>query len=207
MGRYSTGAITTGEALRLEINCLFKDGYIEKGCVVSASISWTSGANIIIRTDFTNPQPFITLNYTHTGRDGVKQSINYVVNIEGVPSNLGSGLNYYFVCPFTGKRAKILYSCYGSPYFKSRGAYKNRIYYRPQISSKLNYHNDRYWQLDKEIDKLQKQRRKEVYKGKKTRLTNRIERLKKQRDGFDTIRWGMMPKALLKQLGGRKFEV
>jgi hypothetical protein len=54
MGRWSTGAITTDGAIKLELSYLLKNGYIKKGYNTSASLSWTDGSSIhyILHNDF-----------------------------------------------------------------------------------------------------------------------------------------------------------
>ena len=47
---------------------------------------------------------------------------------------------------------------YGSPMFKCREAYQNRIYYPGQLSGKLDRSNDRYWQFDRQIKEMEKGR-------------------------------------------------
>ncbi|UOQ53397.1 hypothetical protein [Hymenobacter cellulosivorans] len=47
---------------------------------------------------------------------------NYVIELEAVASNLGRGAYFLFKCPLSGRRAKTLYSCCGSPYFAHRVA-------------------------------------------------------------------------------------
>ncbi len=95
----------------------------------------------------------LELDYTKT-IEGEKRKINYKIQSETLSSNLGKGEIYYFVCPFSFKRCKVLYMGYGSLYFKSRKAYRHRIYYASKLSSYLDKHNDKYWSLERRLEKL-----------------------------------------------------
>src|SRR5690349_11165343 len=103
--------------------------------------------------------------------------MNYNIIIIGMPSNLGKGLVYYFLCPFTHKKCKILYKGYGALHFRSRESYSHRIYYPCQLSSRLDKHNDRYWAIEKKLEGLDKKYTKYHYRGRKTAKKQRIERL------------------------------
>ena len=201
MGRYDTGAITVGHCLQLHITAFSE--HIKKGSThLQGSIKWDSGANIGVRLLKENNLFYAELQYQKTDR-GEKHDIKYKVLIVAVPSNLGKGLIYYFVCPFSHKRCKVLYMGYGSYYFKSREAYQHRIYYSSQLSSRLDKHNDTYWRLEKQLNSLYKKHKKEHYQGKKTKAWQRIERLERKLEYHDCMRWRVLPKALIKSMAAR----
>ena len=139
------------------------------------SISWKSGAYIGIQLFYGDHRDTITLSYNKTDHDGKKHDRNYSVFIVSKPSNLGKGQVYYLLCPFTWKRCKILYMGYGSLYFKSREAYRHRIYYPSQLSSQQDKHKDKYWSLERKLERLYKAHPKRHYRGKNTRIMQRIE--------------------------------
>jgi len=200
MGRWSTGALTTGEALRIELSYLLKVGIIKKGCEIHSSLSWTSGANIKIETNYhVEAGYYIRLIYTKTESETDKTNHDYKIYLDEVPSNLGKGNILYFICPVSGNRCRVLYMCYGSQIFKSRLAYQHRIYYKCQISSKMDHANSRYWSIDGRIENLKKDRRKQLtYKGKPTKYALHLARLEEERDYFDNARFGplSMPKSI-----------
>lgn len=198
MGRWETGAITTGQCLQLNISNFTK--YIKKAATnVSGSMEWGSGAAIHFKLSRENGLYYLELEYQKS--DGSqKHYIKYRVLIVSVPSNLGIGEVYYFKCPFSFKRCKILYMGYGSYYFKSRSSYSHRIYYASQMSSRLNKHNDKYWNLEMKLEKLYKKHPKIHYRGKKTIAQLRIGRLEKKREYHDKMRWRILPIALIKNL-------
>ncbi len=189
MGRNSTGALIIGEIHRIELSYLIKNNFIQKGCTISFTLSWTNGSNISIVSCYYPDDICLQLNYTLTDLDGKKFKYDYKIYLVERPSNLGIGNVLYFVCPTSGNLCRILYRCYGSHIWKSRFAYRNRIYYSSQISSKLNYYNDRYWELDKTLKKLREKRRNYYYKNSKTKRFKRIEKLEKQQYRFDELRW------------------
>lgn len=137
MGRWSTGAITTNGAIRLELSYLIKNGYIKKGCNTSASPSWTGGSSINFESFYSNDNPYIRLKYTETVHStGEESKHDYNIYLESIPSNLGKEEILYFICPDSGRRSRVLYRCYGSKIWKSREAYQNRIYYQTQLDPK-----------------------------------------------------------------------
>lgn len=129
MGRNRTGICTTKGSLRIELSYLLKNGYLEKGKIISGSLSWTSGASISIICHNREKERSIQLIYQVSKGGGEKVSYDYKVQLIGVPSNLGKGEILYFLCPQSSKRCRILYSAYSSGIFKSRETFKHRIYY------------------------------------------------------------------------------
>jgi hypothetical protein len=201
MGRYSTGAITTGEAQRIEISYLFKQGFISRGKGIQGTLSWNNGNRIGFISELSEGKQEIRLYYQNQKPTGEINDLDYRIQLSSIPSNLGRGLIWYFICPISGRKARILYKCYGSLYFKSRKAYQGRIYYSCQIASKNNLHNERYFSLEKEIGKLKPLIRKKQYQGKETRLQERIRKLEAEKEYHDYLRWNNLPKSIQKILG------
>jgi len=185
MGRYSSGKIITESAQRIELSYLFKAGYIQKGCKASGSLIWNNGNSIRIQSELSEERQFIRLAYQIKYESGEIENLDYQIRLESIPSNLGRGEVFYFICPRSGRRIRILYMCYGSQIFKSRKAYQNRIYYQSQICSKFSYHSVRNFSLEKQISKLEGQIRKSHYQGKETRLKERIRKLSYQKQQHD----------------------
>lgn len=199
MGRHTTGAITTGGALRLELTQLRNLKYIQRNSIVSGQINWTNGSNIGFTSCLKENEKWVQLRYVLTDRNtGEKYDYDYKIYLTGVPSNLEKGEVLYFVCPITGRRARILYKCYGSHTWKCRQAYKTHIYYSGQNSSKLSYHNDRYWNLDSQIKELSERIYKNHYRNQPTRIRQRYDRLTQLRDYYDSVWWNIWPKSLQK---------
>jgi hypothetical protein len=94
----------------------------------------------------------------------------YEIDIVSVPSNLGKGDVYYFQCPKTFKRCRILYSIGG--YFLHREAFDNAMY-DTQTTSKRNRAMcrlfDSYRKSENKYIETQKKHFKKHYAGKPTK--------------------------------------
>jgi hypothetical protein len=201
MGRWSTGAITTGEACRIELSYLLKQGYLRKGKNISGVLSWTNGSSIQFESDLTSDEWFIRVAYQNTNSNsGEKTNHDYKIYLTTISSNLGKGEVLYFICPQSGKRCRILYKCYGSLIWKSRNAYMYRIYYDSQVCSKYDYHNTQYWSITKKLERLYKRGRKNHYRGNYTRLMKRVEQLEYKQKYHDKMRWLIVPQSILKMV-------
>jgi len=206
MGRGSTGAWTVYESKRIELSWLLKKGFIKKNCKISANISWTDSKNenagnigIVSSYSIEGNQNFLELNYTHTDREGNKNDYNYSIQFFEQPSNLGKGKILYFVCPQTFRKCRILYMAYGSQIFKSREAYRHRLYYDSQIASKLSKYNDSFWRLDSYLNKLEPRacRGERTFKGRLTKAAQRYNKLYTKQCLMEELRWTLgAPKCL-----------
>lgn len=196
MGRNTTGAITVNQCLFINVNFYLK--YIRNNVFPFAgTTSWNTGASITFILSKDETGICLELIYSKTIKEK-KESFNYKVRIESVFSNLGKGNNYYFICPISGHRCKILYMGYGSNHFKCRKAYQNRIYYPCQLSSRLNLNNDIYWRVERHLKTLYPKHPKTHYKGNLTRPQKRIKKLEAKRNFHDKIRWEISAKSLMK---------
>lgn len=183
---------------KIDINYLFRNEFFKKNCGRSGNLSWlncfgNNTGNISFESHFTDKEKYIRLIYTNTDYySSDKTDIDYKVKIIGIPSNLGKGYNYYFVCPFSFKLCKILYKAYGSHYFKSRYAYKYPIYYECQKCSKREYFMSRYFNFKDRYDKFSESNIREFYKGKKTKSYLKLEKLKNYVEYYDYKRWSLL---------------
>lgn len=186
---------------RIELSYLFKNSYIKKDCEIHSDLTWYNStgkkiSTIQIVTHFKRSQKFVTLKYSVS--DGIDSSINvnYDIRLVSIPSNLGKGSIYYFECPFTLKKCRVLYLANGSHYFKSRFAYSNQILYKCQVCSKNNYAIERYWKLKDEFEKLSSKKIRKFYKGNLTRSYKRLVWIKKKLMYFDYVRFQNLNKFL-----------
>src|SRR5947209_5611959 len=120
MGRYSTGAWTVYESLRVDMSFLLKKGFIKKNSLVFFSLSWNdqrgnNSGSISCQSSYlgTTETNYIELYYTLTKRTGEILNRRYKVFLSEKKSNLGKGKVLYFICPIRGSRCRILYSAYG----------------------------------------------------------------------------------------------
>lgn len=84
--------------------------------------------------------PYLELDYKSNDKP-----IKYQVRLVSIPSNIGNGVIWYFICPHTGKRCRKLYLIGG--YFYHRSAFRGCMYEKQTYS-----HNNRW--LGKQFDKL-----------------------------------------------------
>ena len=139
MAKVPTFPTLYNEALQISISKLKEWEYLNPEQIKSGTLTWSRNGNktgsISIRVNTHSEQPYIELDYKY--RDEPR---NYKVRLVSMPSNLGKGLIWYFLCPQTNKRCRKLYSIGG--YFLHREAF-NGCMYETQTQSK------KYRQLDK----------------------------------------------------------
>lgn len=205
MGRWTTGAKSTKSAKRIELSYFVKKGLIKEGVHYSTTFSWKdnhgrNSGNILLIFNYKEDQPYFNLIYTITNKQtGEERDFNYKIYLASVPSNLGKGKVWYFRCPVSGKRCRILYMVYYSDYFKAREAYQHRIYYSCQMASKYDYANSRYWTIKKQIEDLRAEKYfKWWYKGEQTKRAKLYNRLWEELSYWDQERWSLnnLPKSL-----------
>lgn len=157
------------ELKTVSISFLAKHGYLKPNQWKGGSINWSRNGNntgsISIKVCTQPENSFIELDYNCN-----KSPINYRVQLILTPSNLGKGVVWYFVCPYTGKRCRKLYLA--DTYFYHRSAFRGCMYEK-QTYSKKNRLYFRQLQIlfDEENDlcKSNKKHNKTFYKGKPTK--------------------------------------
>jgi len=127
------------EVLRINISKLKEWNYLNPDQFKSGTITWSINgektASISITVNTYSKQPYIELDYKRNDKPR-----KYKVSLVSIPSNLGKGKIWYFLCPQTFKRCRKLYSISG--YFLHREAFKGCMY-DSQTKSK------RWRQMDK----------------------------------------------------------
>ena len=165
---------------KVSISFLTKHGYLRPNQIQTGTISWDKNGSkkgsisISVNTQFESR--FIELEYKCN-----ETPIKYRVQIISVPSNLGKGVVWYFVCPCTGKRCRKLYFFNG--YFYHRSACGGGMY-ETQTQSKFYRTLEKtlgpYFQVDEVYDQLNKKHFKKQYAGNPTKkylkLTQQIQR-------------------------------
>lgn len=118
----------------ITISDLRKLGYIKPNINKTGSVRWTDNkgvetGSITIQSKIKNDLKVLTLDYKCNN----DKSFNYVVPLVTIPSNLGKGKVWYFICPFTNKRCRKLHliDCH----FIHRSAVPSGVYAK-QIHSK-----------------------------------------------------------------------
>jgi hypothetical protein len=157
------------EVLKLNISKLKEWGYLNPKQLQNGTITWSRNNNktgsISIKANTLTNEPFIELDYHF--RDEPR---SYKVYLTSIPSNLGKGVVWYFLCPETNKRCRILYSIGG--YFLHREAF-NGCMYESQTWSKrtrdLIKSIEPTFGIDQLYEQLYKKNFKKTYAGKKTK--------------------------------------
>lgn len=157
------------EALQISISKLKEWEYLNPEQIKSGTLTWSRNGNktgsISIKVNTHSEQPYIELDYKY--RDEPR---NYKVSLVSMPSNLGKGLIWYFLCPETNKRCRKMYSIGG--YFLHREAF-NGCMYETQTHSKKYRQLDKtlgaYFRSDELYEQLYKKHFKKTYAGKPTK--------------------------------------
>jgi hypothetical protein len=180
MPKHHTFPTLYDEVLQISITKLKEWEYLNPEQVKIGTITWSRNGNttgsISIRVNTFSEQPFIELDYKY--RDEPR---NYKIQLVSVPSNLGKGLIWYFLCPQTNKRCRKMYSIGG--YFLHREAFHGCMY-ESQTRSKYYRNIDKvygpYFKQEKLYEQLYKKHFKQTYAGKPTKKYLRImEQLEK----------------------------
>jgi hypothetical protein len=192
MGRWTTGIATAEGATRIEMSYFVKNNVMKWGLHSFFTLKWTNGSSIGCEVNLKDGNHYLRLKYFVTGNNKEGKQIDYYIQLYSVPSNLGKGEVFYFLCPSTCNYCRVLYRCYGSEIFKSRKAYRHRIYYNLQSVSKYDYALTRYFQLEKRVEQFEKQVIKTHYKGQETRNYKRLEKMKNEMYWYDELRWKVL---------------
>ena len=159
--------LTVKEVYRIELSYLIEKEYVKKNTVISGLLSWADGSSIQFYSDLTTERHYIRLVYRLHSPD---QVIDYKVYLTYVKSNLGKGMVPYMVCPASGRRCRILYRAFGSPIWKAKQAYSERLYYESQLWSKNQRVYGQWYLVEKRLRELSKGvRNQTTYNGKLTR--------------------------------------
>jgi hypothetical protein len=153
----------------LDIALLKKHGYLKPGQKQSGVVTWSNcygkTGNIAITVEITFASGCLQLDYTSNGKP-----INYKIELVTMPSNLGKGLVWYFLCPKTAKHCRKLHMVGG--YLYHRLAFTNFLYDKQTESSKQRFTGklfDKWDNADKAIKKINSKHFKKQYKGNYTK--------------------------------------
>ena len=172
MPKISTIPTLFDEVKKLDAAKLKQWHYLEPEQIKSGVIRWWRGGSeigsISITADMTG-EPQIRLSYNSMG-----EPVNYTVYLTSLPSNLGIGRIWLFICPVTGKRCRYLYAA--GKYFLHREAYSGL--YESQTYSKKQREQDKTLRLffgaEKHYEELYSRYFKTHYAGKPTKRYSRI---------------------------------
>jgi len=183
MPKFPTFPYIFDEEKCISISDLRKLKYLKQNTWVSGTINWSRagqntgsiGVSVIMCKNKTEMQ----LNYNCNNN-----SYNYAVRLIALPSNLGKGKVWYFLCPFTGKRCRKLHLI--SERFMHRSALPSGMYSKQTHSKKWRemekvYGN--YFDNNEHYKELYSKHFKKFYNGKPTKrylkLLQQIEKAEK----------------------------
>lgn len=168
------------EVLTISTTSLKQWGYLNPGQFKSGVITWSQNSNktgsISIAVDTRKEPAYIELDYKFQD-----EPRKYKIELTTLPSNLGLGNIYYFVCPHTGKHARKLYSIGG--YFLHREAFRGCMY-ECQTQSKKYREFDKtfgtYYKTDELYEEIHSKYFKTHYAGKPTKRFLQLMKLIQQ---------------------------
>lgn len=135
MGRWSTFPTLYDDLKTLSISDLKRLGYLQNG-YRKGNIRWTfrgkPNGDVDIAVWLNEGSGEGTLTFTYIFEK--QRHYNYQVQLVAVPSNLGAGQRWYFICPRTGKRCIKLYMA--NEYFQHRDGIPGAMY-QSQTKSKF----------------------------------------------------------------------
>ena len=157
------------ELLYLSITKLKEWGYLKPNQKKWGNVTWSRNgketASFAIFVNTQDEHPTIKFKYSYKG-----EPYNYSYYLTSIPSNLGKGRIWYFICPITNKRCRKLYLLNGR--FAHREAFTGCLYEK-QTQSKFYRYLDKtfgaYFKVDDLYEELHKKYFKRTYAGKPTK--------------------------------------
>lgn len=177
MAKFPTFPTIYDDCKTIDIACLSNWGYLKPSQIKTGGIKWSRGkvpeGSIGITVNTVSNTPYLEFKYTSDGTP-----INYKVFLTYLPSNLGKGVVWFFICPQTQRRCRKLHLV--GNYFFHRTAFTGCMYDKQTYSHKTRaFHKE--WGLVFKMDEIHreiyKKHFKKVYKMK---LTKRYLRLVKK---------------------------
>lgn len=166
MSRYSTYPFLFDESKNITITVLKEWGYLVLGTSNSGVLTWRSnGEKTGSISIYVNHSNVLTVDYKCDGTP-----YKYDIRLTSIPSNLGVGRVWYFICPFTRRRCRKLHLI--SERFMHRSNLPSGMY-DSQTKSKKWREMDKvygsYFKLDNLYEELYSKHFKTHYRGKPTR--------------------------------------
>lgn len=161
------------ESLQISITKLKEWEYFIPEQIKSGTLTWSRNGNttgrMSIRVNTLCERPYIELDYKYKD-----EPRNYRVWLVSVPSNLGRGDIWYFLCPQTNKRCRKLYSIGG--YFLHREAFMGCMYKSQAETKPKGFFKTfiTFIKIDDLYDLIEKKHFKKTYNGKPTKRYLRI---------------------------------
>jgi len=174
MPKFPTFPTLYDDCKTVSISDLKRWEYLKPNQYKSGVITWSRHGNktgsISIAVNTHTESPYMELDYTCD-----KTPINYRIQLVTIPSNLGKGVVWFFICPRTGRRCRKLHCA--DTYFCHRSAFRGCMY-DCQTKSKYYRNLDKrlgaYFKTDRLYEQLYEKHFKKNYAGKPTKKYLRI---------------------------------
>lgn len=116
---------------KLSITMLRKAGFLRTQGYQLRSIRWdeTDREIVSVVVNTSDIHPYVLISHNQPSR-----LIKYKVPLTTIPSNLGKGKLWYFLCPQTNKRCRVLY--FNENHFSHRTGLRNHYYFLQTMSHK-----------------------------------------------------------------------
>ncbi len=178
MPKYYTFPTLYDEVKTVKIAFLKKHGYLKPNQWQSGTIIWSRNGvetgSISISVNTAQESPFLQLSYNY---NDVKKS--YQIELKKVPSNLGKGFLWFFVCPETFRLCRKLYLYNGI--FRHRELCNGGMYESQTHSKKYRLLDKQFgaiFKQDEVCSELYKKHFKKTYAGKPTKKYLRLMAIK-----------------------------
>lgn len=169
MAKFPTFPNIIDNCYTITITKLKEWDYILQNIIKSGVITWSKHdikqASISITVKNNIDFAYMELQYSYNDKP-----IRYKVKIISIPSNIGKGLIWYFVCPQTGKKCRKLYLVNG--YFLHRTAFTGCMYESQTETKQYRGFSKKFCSdfiCDNLYSQLYKKHFKKSYKGKPTK--------------------------------------
>lgn len=180
MPKPSTFPTMYDEVKTLSISFLKKHGYLNPSQQQSGTVSWSiqgrTTGSISILVSISPNATFLELDYICNGNP-----VRYRVDLTSIPSNLGKGHLWFFVCPITHKRCLKLYLV--ETYFYHREAFKGCMYSKQAMGKQarlMDRNIGMAFCMEELYTQLGKKHMKKSYAGKPTkRYMKLVEKIEK----------------------------
>jgi hypothetical protein len=131
MPKFPTFPTLYDKCQTISVSELKRWGYLEPEQLRSGTITRSRRGRqtgpITVTMDMQDSAPYLELDYECDGKP-----VNYQIQMVSVPSNIGKGIVWYFLCPNTLKRCRKLYL--GQTYFYHREAIDRGVYEKQTYS-------------------------------------------------------------------------
>lgn len=169
MAKFPSYPTLFDECKTINISDFKRWGFLKSNLKLKSEITWSRNGNktgcISISVNTFVESPFVELNYQCNGT-----LIDYKIPLITVDSNLGKGVVWFFICPYSGKRCRKLHLV--GNYFYHRSAFRNCMYENQTKSHSSRNHfsmADKLFRVADANDKIYSKNFKKYYNGLPTK--------------------------------------